>query len=69
MAIKNCTQIVPKICKKFQKTSKYIKGYRKRKGPEKLVPTEEIIYFLRFLFDCGRLHTGEVTCSNYVNCP
>jgi hypothetical protein len=48
---------------KYQKISKDIEEYRKRKGPENFIPTEEIFYFLHFLFDCGRLHTVDVTYS------
>jgi hypothetical protein len=52
---------VPKICQKYQKISKYIEEYRKGNGREKPAPTGEIVYFLRFRFECGRLHTVEVT--------
>jgi hypothetical protein len=58
---------VSKICQKYQKISKDIEEYRKGNGPEKPVPTGEILYFLRFRFDCGRLHTVEVTGSNPVS--
>jgi hypothetical protein len=59
-ALKNCAQNLSEI-------SKYIEEYRKGNGPEKPVPTGEIVYFLRFRLDCGRLHTVEVTGSNPVS--
>jgi len=55
---------MPKICQKYLKISKNIEEYQKGKGPEKPVPTGEILYFLHFHFDYGRLHTVEVTGSN-----
>ncbi len=58
---------MPKIFQKYQKIPKYIEEYRKGKALEKPVPTGEIVYFLRFRFDCGRLHTEEVTGSNPVS--
>jgi hypothetical protein len=62
-----CAQTVPKICQEYQKRTKYIEEYRKGKGPEKVVPTGKIAYFLRFRFDCGRLHAVKVTGSNPVS--
>ena len=55
---------MPKICQKYRKPSE---EYRKRKQAEKPVPTGEIVYFLRFRFERGRLHTEEVTGSNPVS--
>jgi hypothetical protein len=57
--LKNCDQNLSEI-------SKNIEEYLKGKTLEKPVPTGEILYFLRFRFDCGRLHTVEVTGSNPV---
>jgi len=67
LASKICAQIVPKICQQYRKISKDIEEYLKAKGPVKPAPTGEMLYFLRFRFGCGRLHTVEVTGSNPVS--
>jgi len=65
--ISNCAQIVPKIYQKYQKTSKNIEKNRKRKRLANALFTGEVLYFLRILFRCSRLHTVEVTGSNPVS--
>ena len=51
---KHCAQIAPKN----------IERDPRRKIFKKPLFTGEIPYFLPFRFDCGRLHTVEVTGSN-----
>ena len=65
--ITSSKKIVPEISQKYRKISKDIEQRRKGNGPEKHVSTGEFVYFLRFLFDFGCLHTGEVTGSNSVS--
>jgi len=63
----DCAQIAPKNIENYRKPSKNIERDRKRKSFKKSLFTGEIHYFLRFRFDCGRLHTVEVTGSNPVS--
>jgi hypothetical protein len=58
---------VPKICQKYIKISKDIEKDRKGKGLEKALPTEEMLYFLRFTFGRCHLYTVEVMASNSLS--
>jgi hypothetical protein len=57
-AISQLSPSVPKNIERNRKTHQNIEKYRNPGGPENAAFTGEIVYFLRFRFDCGRLTHG-----------
>jgi hypothetical protein len=65
--LKNCAQIVPKICQEYQNVSKDIEIHRNPGALENGHLTGQIHYLLLVSFGRRFLHTIEVTGSNPVS--